>query len=203
MSVIQRFESKKNKVLKVRMEDNYYIRKEYADYSRMAKEFEILKHMDTRGANIPKPYKMESNTIHMAFIDGILLLDYYTELEKRQEDEYEDFIHKLAQAHLNIYLSLNFFDKNMILKDMNFRNYLISNDVIYRIDFEDCEQGNIAGDIGKLAAFALTYNPVKTAWKKKFTNRLIRIFSETFKIQIEQISYEMNKELELIKARRK
>ncbi|MCG8481936.1 MAG: hypothetical protein MJA31_01395, partial [Clostridia bacterium] len=155
-------ESKKNKVFKIHKENSCYIRKDYEDENRMVKEYKILKLMAENDVNIPTIYKQDKDSIYMEYIEGTLLLDYFIELEKKHENHYDEFIKKVVKAHQDIYSALHTFEKNTILKDMNFRNYLVKEDKIYRIDFEDCEPGKIESDIGKLAAFALTYDPVNT-----------------------------------------
>jgi thiamine kinase-like enzyme len=93
-------------------------------------------------------------------------------------------------------------NEQIVLYDVNFKNFIITDTKIYGIDFEQSQAGSIAEDAGKLSAFALTYNPSMTEWKIKFRNIFIDILSKELNIEKEKIITEEKKELKAIEKRR-
>ena len=74
-----------------------------------------------------------------------------------------------------------------ILYDVNLRNFLLNHKGIVKVDFEDCRRGTMEGDIGKMAAFILTYDPIFTDFKKDFAADMINEAILKLKIDKEQV----------------
>lgn len=203
MEVIKLYKSKKNHVCQVNINGKICVMKKYFDEYSVVKEQEILSLLGSKELSVPKVLWNQDNQMCLDYIEGITVLDYLIELENKSSDsEYVDFINHFADLHKDLYEALRGYKKDMILGDMNLRNYITNKGKIFRIDFEDCTAGNIETDIGKMAAFALTYDPSFTDWKKTYVNSLIDIFSERINISKEKVVAEMERELDLIKIRR-
>ncbi len=203
MEIIEFFKSKKHSVCKVDNKGCICVLKKYTDKHALIKENDILNFLVQKKLNVPEVLMKSDRQLYLEYINGITLMDYFTELEIDLSEGYENFLNRFAEFHKSLYCFLGEYKENMILGDMNFRNYIIMGRKISRIDFEDCVAGNIETDIGKMAAFALTYDPSFTNWKKKFVERMIDVFSGNLNLSKEKIRTEMKKELENIKIRRK
>ncbi len=203
MKIIKIFKSKKHNVCKVSIEENIYVLKEYSNKHSFIKEYDILNFLASKHLNVPEILANDGNQLYLDYIKGMNFLDYFTELEIRLSEGYEDFLNRFADFHRVLYQALREYKKDTILGDMNFRNYIIMGKRISRIDFEDCTVGAIETDIGKMAAFALTYDPSFTIWKKKFSRKLTDIFSDKLNLSKEKIITAMEKELDDIRIRRK
>lgn len=203
MEVIQHYKSKKNKVYKININGDLFIVKHYKDQTNIEKEYALLKYLNNYSLNTPIAHNCQNLKMYMDYIEGVTLLDYFIELENNNVSDYKLFLEQFSKYHKNLYGVLNKYQQNMILNDMNFRNYIIKNNQLFRIDYESCSLGSIESDVGKLAAFALTYAPAFTHWKKVFADYLITHFCSTLSIAKEKVIQEMEKELTAIKIRRK
>lgn len=169
------------------------------------KEVDILRHLKEYGVLVPEVFYTSSNLIIMEHISGEVLLDKILNLEseddKLPEAAYK-IIYDLAHWLKSFYFAMTKWKKRLYVKeDVNLRNF-IYRDRIYGIDFENCHPGVVEEDIGKLCAFILTYSPEFTPWRCKFTENLIRIFTEEMLLDTEVVIMEMRKEIAVISGRR-
>jgi tRNA A-37 threonylcarbamoyl transferase component Bud32 len=198
-----KLQSKKNEVYRIIDNEGSYILKEFSNVDSMNKELELLQLLNKKGLSTPNIIKIEEMNLCLEDLGDITLLDYYESMERINSHDCEVTIRKLCKW-MKTYYSITsiYFNDSYIISDVNFRNFIIKENDIYGIDFEDSRVGNIEIDAGKIAAYGLTYTPMMTKWKIDFTNKFIDIFSIELNINKESIVQECNKELEKIKIRR-
>lgn len=196
--------SKRNHVQRIISDDSSFVSKLFYDENNFNKEIELLSIMDRSGAKVPKILKSSKQELIMEDLGDFTLLSWYEKLEKQNSYDYEHIIIKLCHWLKNFYsITFGYFKQSYIVFDVNFRNFIIFNSDVYGIDFEQSCVGTIETDAGKLAAFALTYDPSYTEWKLKFHDKLIEILSRELNIKKEAILLEEQKEMDAIKKRRK
>lgn len=210
--VIKRFHSKKNEVYLVRMKKDGimepFIFKRYST-SKSNKEMEsyILKQVKFNDLDVPKVYYEDEESILMEYIKGKTLLQIIEDLEENQKDMFNDeenkeIAFKVLNWMNNFYNILRKIEgKDMILEDINFRNFIIS-DKVYGIDFEDCKEGYRERDAGRFCAYLLTYNPIFSKWKIKMCQLILKILIKHYKYNIDMLLREIKLELCSIKSRR-
>ncbi len=196
--------SKRNQVQRVIKDNNSYIFKTFAQADDFMNEVELLKILKEDGANVPNILEEGHNFLFLEDLGDETLLNGFESMEKHNRTEYKDLILKLSKW-LEIFYSITFsrYGKKLILNDVNFRNFILFENEIYGIDFEQSCTGAIETDAGKLSAYALTYEPSITQWKIDFRNELIDILSEELNIDRQQILNEEKKEIKSIENRRK
>ena len=188
--------SKRNRVLRIDEGDKSYISKKFFQSADFINEEYFLKILKNGGANVPLILGEGQNLLLLEDLGDETLLKCYENLEKKNSTEYKDIILKLSEWLKTFYrLTLTSFGKQIIINDVNFRNFILYNNGIYGIDFEQASLGKIETDAGKLSAFALTYEPSMTEWKIKFRNELINTLSEELNIQKQLIVCEERKEI--------
>ena len=194
--------SKRNKVMRIVKEDGTYIVKKFENKENYIREKEILNILKNAKVKVPSIIKSEQNSLYLEDLGGITFLDWYENQEKNNSYDLS-MIYKLCQWLKDFYKAVfQYYNKQIILSDVNFRNFIITNQEIYGIDFEQTQAGSIAADLGKLTAFALTYDPTMTEWKINFRNIFIDILSKELSIKTEIIIAEEKKELSAIERRR-
>lgn len=196
--------SKRNEVYRIYDDDKTYISKIFTSFDTFHKEKEILSIMKKEGANVPYIIKSSQNKILMEDLGEETLLNWYENLEKQNSNEYNCMLVKLC-AWLKKFYNITFthYNEQFVLQDVNFRNFIIKNNEIYGIDFEQSCPGNIETDAGKLTAYALTYEPYMTKWKIDFRNKFIDILSKELNLDKNLILIEEKKEIKSIEKRRK
>lgn len=205
--VEKQFVSKKNKVWLIdyftKDSEKKCIVKCFNGYNLCNKEYIYLNNLKIKGIKVPDVYYVGIDYIVEEFLDGILLLDYINNMENTGDYRFIDLFDMLFMWFNEFYnYTEKIMSKRIILKDINFRNFIIKDDSIYGFDFEDCTIGKIEEDIGKIAAFSLTYYPIFTNWKIEFVKSFIEYFYNKLHLSKTDVMVEMNKELEKIGKRR-
>lgn len=195
--------SKRNFVSRIVNKDITYISKTFASLEDFKHECEVLDVLKKAGVNVPNILEISGQKILLEDLGDYTLLSWYENLEKQNSYNYDDIIYNLCSWLRNFYKATkSHFNHSYIINDVNIRNFMIKNNEIYGVDFELSCYGNIEVDAGKLAAYALTYNPAMTEWKIRFRDKFIKVLSEQLSINIELIIKEEKKELQEIKKRR-
>ncbi len=194
-----RLESRRNEVWLVENEE-IYIQKRYTQPESKQQELFYLEIM--KGMHVPAVERVEKEWIQLSYLEGRLLLDIYEELERQQASPLH-VIRQLVNSMEEFYQkTIEHFGRSHSLGDMNFRNYIIRENICYRIDLEECTQGTIEEDVGRLMAFAMWYDPICTNWKEVFIATLKKECEERFHLQGEQIQGYYEDEVGRIKIRR-
>lgn len=194
--------SKRNNVFRIVEDEGTYILKEFENHENYIREKEVLSILKKAGINVPSIIKAEENYLYLEDLGEVNFLEWYEEQEKNNALDIS-MVYNLCSWFKDFYSAVfEFYKKQFILYDVNFKNFIICDNKVYGIDFEQVRPGHIEEDAGRLSAFALTYNPSMTEWKMDFRNILINILSNELNIEKEKIISEENKELAAIKKRR-
>lgn len=196
--------SKRNQVYRIYDNDNTYISKTFMDSGNILKEIEILKLLKDKSIKVPNILDIKDNTLILEDLGEITLLDWFEQMEKTNSTDYSEIIYKLSLWLKKFYSATKeYYNIQMILYDVNLRNFIIKDNEIYGIDFEQTQPGQIEEDIGKMVAYCLTYNPDFTEWKKVFIEELMDTMSDKLGIEKKIIIVKKDKEIDLICKRRK
>ena len=194
--------SKRNNVFRIVEDEGIYILKKFENHENYIREKEVLSILKKEGVNVPSIIKAEENYLYLEDLGEVNFLEWYEEQEKNNALNIS-MVYELCSWFKDFYSAVfEFYKKQFILYDVNFKNFIICDNKVYGIDFEQVKPGHIEEDAGRLSAFALTYNPSMTEWKMDFRNILINILSNELNIEKEKIISEENKELAAIKKRR-
>ncbi len=197
-----KLKSKRNNVFRIVEDEGIYILKKFENHENYIREKEVLSILKKEGVNVPSIIKAEENYLYLEDLGEVNFLEWYEEQEKNNALNIS-MVYELCSWFKDFYSAVfEFYKKQFILYDVNFKNFIICDNKVYGIDFEQVKPGHIEEDAGRLSAFALTYNPSMTEWKMDFRNILINILSNELNIEKEKIISEENKELAAIKKRR-
>lgn len=165
--------------------------------------------------NVPRLYYAGESFLILEFLGRKNLLDYILEEENkvynqiRKSDSkpglsnYKPFLDALGFiTNFNNYMKA-IKNRSYILHDMNFRNFILVSDRIFRVDFEDCREGEVEEDAGKFIAFFLTYKPEFTSWKKKLAASIKKHCITNLHMNGKLLEEEILKEFDSMKSRRK
>lgn len=165
--------------------------------------------------NVPRLYYVGESFLILEFLGRKNLLDYILEEENK---EYTQIGKSDSKSGLSNYKPLldalgfitdfnNYMkaikNRSYILCDMNFRNFILVSDRIFRVDFEDCREGEVEEDAGKFIAFFLTYKPEFTHWKKQLAASIQKHCITHLHMNGKLLEEEILKEFNSMKSRRK
>lgn len=195
--------SKRNLVSRIVNEDRTFISKNFVSIDSFEHECEVLNVLKKAGVNVPNIIKIHEQQLLLEDLGDFTLLSWYENLEKQNSCDYENILYELCLWLKSFYIATkSHYNNSYIISDVNMRNFMIKNNKIFGIDFEQSCFGGIEEDAGKLSAYALTYNPAMTEWKLRFRDKFIKILSKELFINVDLIINEEQKELEVIKKRR-
>ncbi len=184
---------------------DFYIWKKMKSEELFQHEKEVLEILYNHGVAVPRIIESGDRELLLEYIEGTLFIDEFEKMESRISDEKEiqNCIEKLLEWLTQFYKAMEeVYGVTMTLQDVNFRNYILHNNQVYGIDFERCAQGEVADDLGKIAAFALMYEPRETKWKKQFVQCFTDMCVKTMDVSLVQIEEAFEKELLEICRRR-
>jgi hypothetical protein len=195
--------SKRNRVLRIIEGDESWIRKEFKVMKRFSAEAGMLKVLKAEGIRVPKILKVGPDHLLLEDLGDWTLLDWFEKAEEDNLENYESMIQGMVDFLREFYIvSHKVFGEPMVMYDMNFRNFIVREDALYRVDLEQTCKGSIESDIGKLLAFATTYHPPGTDWKMKFRDRLFEQLTDALVLHRETVLEEEMKEYREMNSRR-
>lgn len=196
-------ESKRNHVIRIYDGDETFIRKEFKIMKRFSAEAGMLKVLNDEGIRVPKILEVGPDYLILEDLGDQTLLTWLEKAENENLDDYKGVIESLADFLKSFYrASERIFGETMLMYDMNFRNFIVHEDVIYRVDLEQATKGVIESDIGKLLAFSTTYDPPGTEWKMIFRDRLLEGLTEELNLDRELVLMEEADEFRAMESRR-
>lgn len=210
----ERFLSKQNAVSLVSFIDRlgkerqWVVKRYSSPEGHMEKEAEILTLLYKEGLTVPEVIYAGETNIVMRHIKGITMLEWMEGKEQEAVDAriqggVLNAVEELTCWLKNFYaIMAHNYGESVILGDVNLRNFILA-DRIYGVDFENCRQGKIEEDIGKLCAFALTYDPPYTRWKCLLVSAMKEIMSGVLQLSEKELAAEIDKELHEMGKRRK
>ncbi|MDI9486902.1 MAG: RIO1 family regulatory kinase/ATPase [Bacillota bacterium] len=164
--IIKELISKKNKVYLVNHSQwGKCIKKVYIDKIGFENEKKILLRLS--GERAPKLYDYGYNTVYMEYVEGNLLLD--------------EIIEKPTQYHTvkAFYEFLVWFLSKLELVpcDLNFRNFIIKDNICFGLDFEETKKGDILECLTKAIAYCYLYD-LEYQKKREFVSSLLKCASQ-------------------------
>ncbi len=212
--IVKKFQSKRNLVFLIEIKDKKGEVKEYVlkDYKTCVvnknTETYALKKLRENYLAVPKIYYEAEDFIIIEYIKGNTLLDIIEINEKKQGEGFDteynvDILYKVIKWMNDFYgISKEIFNENIILGDINFRNFIIT-DKVYGIDFENCKRGYAEVDGGRFCAYLITYNPAFSEWKMKLCKLVIEIMKNDFNYNKDLVIKNFQQELVCISRRRR
>ena len=213
-TVERKIESRRNDVFllkasKTGATSEFLIYKKYSEPDKIEREQEMLSLLHSRGVAVPQVYGTGDGYILLEYLDGPLFLDFFC-WQENTGASMGGSLH--GTSYQTIYSLCSWFKdfyavsredpaRQLIMGDVNFRNFLIR-EKVYGMDLEECREGKIEEDVGSLCAFALTYSPPFTPWKTTMVGEMFRVFCGELQLEQELLREEIKKSLLQIAQRR-
>ena len=197
IEIKKKFKSRENNVYLVRAyKDNneawdLVVKRTNSHYG-IKKEIEILKHLNEYGVMSPEIYYNTSNLVVMKYIHGEALLDRLLIPDKKNMTELKQTIEKLIYWFISYYRAMTVWNKNLYIKsDVNLTNFIICDDIIFGLDFENCRPGIVEEDIGRLCTNILMCNPNNFTFNHDLLYKIIKMTSQEVRIDTERVIREI------------
>ena len=170
------FPSKKNRVFLSTVDGRRYAVKVFRGEwrERASVEYGVLLDCAARGVKVPEPMALFEGVIVMAPVDGPVASDVFDSLcaSGRGRDigsEQERLADMLARWLAQFHMAFGF---GLARGDTILRNFIVTEDDVVGLDFEEAARGDTISDLGQICASALMTDPAFTAPKFAFAKRL-------------------------------
>ena len=147
--------------------------------------------------SVPRILARSSSALCLEYITGKTLLECLEEMEPLNRS-FSDMLDGLVYFLQQFYAAL----PGCIYGDINLRNFIATKNGVFGVDLEEVKPGLIQTDIGRIAAFILTYHPADTEYKKESIRYLVDLAVARFKLEAQDIHTEKQKEFDAMKKRR-
>lgn len=174
MKIIKRFYSKKNFVCLLKDNETMAVYKLFSDRANYLKEKNYYQIFHDTNLSVPAllASKDENCSILLEYLDDETVLDRLEFYEKNHD------LNKASELLISIFQWLESFhqldvikSKNLSFYDMNLRNFIILNTVIYGVDFESIQKGDLLSDTAKLIGMYLNYDEKYSPFKLETVTR--------------------------------
>lgn len=149
------------------------------------------------GLHVPRILARGRSSLCMEYIPGETMLQCLENAEK-QNRSFEEYIDLFLRFLQGVYTA----NLGQIYGDVNLRNFILTKGGLWGVDLEESCNGSVSADIGKVAAFILTYRPAETEYKQRTAQYLMERSSVLFGITNQDIEHEKELELSAMKRRR-
>ena len=198
-SEIISFKSKRNKVFL----RGGIVEKHFASEKCALIESETLERLRVAGVRVPEICIKGATVLKMRYIPGKTLPDLIEHLENcRVASEPGELAGKLIGWLETFYSAVNTERTGEIRGDVNGRNFIFDDLDCWGVDFEETVYGAREQDIGRIAAFVLTYDPPGTELKYNLADTIMRKAEQILGIDMEEACRQRDMELEAISLRR-
>ncbi|WKY47095.1 hypothetical protein Q5O24_12095 [Eubacteriaceae bacterium ES3] len=211
-STLKKYNSKKNQVSLIHLvKDDWDCRaimKEFASLKGLEQELKTLNALNDKKIKTVKFYGRNQNVLLYEYINARTLCEFLEEVEPQNEEIVFKNSAFIAQDILLPFtkvidlLESFHVETGLAFYDINLRNFLLYQDSVVAIDFEDTREEDFSVDFGRFLAFILTYAPSNTKWKKTLVKDLEIYIKANIDVEFESVIRAREKELANIKKRR-
>jgi len=182
------------------------VKKHFATAEAAAFEAKELRTLHAMGVRVPEVYELDGAVLKMQYILGETLPDIIAHLENSTGlpdlEAVADKAKKIIGWFYDFYKAVNTDETGEIRGDVNGRNFVFDGSYCWGVDFEEKSFGDKEKDIGRLIAFALTYEPPGTLVKAELADMLLKYAIVELGVLAEEVCHQRDLELEAMKRRR-
>lgn len=185
--ILSTLSSKDKKVYKVQSGDTVYILKEYKDETTAKKAVDTVRKVALTGY-APEVIEFEGNKAVFEFIDGENLYDAFRNATMTDDKAAMEML----ANRLSIFLQMMHSYTNCVMKEIDFKNYIIKDGRVIGVDFSYVENGMPYEDVASAISYALLNSVGEYYDCYPFIDKLL----ECFQLKLIDIVNEINASLQ-------
>ncbi|HAE43280.1 MAG TPA: hypothetical protein DCG34_10260 [Clostridiales bacterium] len=205
MKILKKFYSKKNFVCLLEDNQTMAVYKLFSDRENYLKEKNYYQVFHDTNLAVPAllASKNEDCSILLEYLNDETALDCLEFYEK-----YHD-LDKASELLISIFQWLESFhqldvikSKNLSFYDMNLRNFILLNTVVYGVDFESIQKGDLLSDTAKLIGMYLNYDEKYSSFKLETVARFKHFIEKEGCFETDTLEKTISTEIVAINDRR-
>ncbi|WP_026393886.1 RIO1 family regulatory kinase/ATPase [Acetobacterium malicum] len=209
--VLRQFKSKKNRVQLIEISAGQQvirlIEKTFTEAVALKKELSMLNLLHEMAFSVPECLGQFDRVLLYEYLGGMTLCEKLEIAEVCEPDLFSGPVNRDNEITELFKKTIDWLDQlhqktGLTFYDINLRNFIVRDNLVYAIDYEDFSKLKPVVDYGRLLAFILTYKPVFTEWKKALIRELEDYLNNEIKVNMDEVRQEKERELARINERR-
>lgn len=209
--VLRQFKSKKNRVQLIEISAGQQvirlIEKTFTEAVALKKELSMLNLLHEMAFSVPECLGQFDRVLLYEYLGGMTLCEKLEIAEVCEPDLFSGPVNRDSEITALLKKTIDWLNRlhqktGLTFYDINLRNFIVRDNQVYAIDYEDFSKLKPAVDYGRLLAFILTYKPVFTEWKKALIRELEDYLNNEIKVNMDEVRHEKERELARIRERR-
>ncbi|WP_373485431.1 RIO1 family regulatory kinase/ATPase [Acetobacterium malicum] len=209
--VLRQFKSKKNRVQLIEISAGQQvirlIEKTFTEAVALKKELSMLNLLHEMAFSVPECLGQFDRVLLYEYLGGMTLCEKLEIAEVCEPDLFSGPVNRDSEITALLKKTIDWLNRlhqktGLTFYDINLRNFIVRDNQVYAIDYEDFSKLKPAVDYGRLLAFILTYKPVFTEWKKALIRELEDYLNNEIKVNMDEVRHEKERELARISERR-
>lgn len=209
--VLRQFKSKKNRVQLIEISAGQQvirlIEKTFTEVVALKKELSMLNLLHEMAFSVPECLGQFDRVLLYEYLGGMTLCEKLEIAEVCEPDLFSGPVNRDSEITALLKKTIDWLNRlhqktGLTFYDINLRNFIVRDNQVYAIDYEDFNRLKPAVDYGRMLAFILTYKPVFTEWKKALIRELEDYLNNEIKVNMDEVRQEKERELARISERR-
>lgn len=196
--VLHRYKSRRNRAELVRTDAGQVVIKTFSEEAAFQKERHIYNLLQETDLPCARLIAAENKTLVLSRLPGRNLVDCLEGQEQTGRPVW-DIWEKLVEWLIAFQRQTGF-----LMTDVNLRNFLYdeTTNVLYGVDFEECDVCDLAISAARLAAFIRTYKPENTLLKQEIAQYVLNLFARSCGLEVNALLRETERQETRILERR-
>lgn len=197
--ILAQYKSRRNSTCLIRGEAGRAVVKTFPEEGALQKELRIYRLLEDKAIPCAKVIRAEGNCLVLSELPGQTLVECLQQQEQRGRPVWgvwEKLVAWLTAFHRQT---------GFVMTDVNLRNFLYDEktEMLYGLDFEECDTGSLVIPAARVAAFIRTYDPANTRLKQTISQYVLKLFARSCEVEVEQLFLESKRQEKLILEHRK
>lgn len=197
--ILESYKSRRNCAQLIQTPAGRFVRKTFAEESSFQKELQIYELLHSKKIACARVIEAGNKTLLLSHLPGRNLVDCLQQQEQLGKpiwSVWEKLVQWVTAFHK---------ETGLAMTDVNLRNFIYdeTENMLYGLDFEECEACDMLISAAGVAAFIRTYKPENTALKQEISRYVLELFAQNGEMEVESLFLETARQEEKILARRK
>ena len=195
---VGKYKSRRNDVRLVQTDEGRCVVKVFPEGEAFHRELQMYRLLQDGGLPCAAVLAAQENTLVLTQLPGRNLVDCLEEQEQTGRpvwNVWEKLVEWLIAFHRHT---------GLVMTDVNLRNFLYDEktNMLYGVDFEECDVGSMAVCAARVAAFIRTYTPAHTALKQELSQYILNRFAQECGLECDTLVREAGRQEEKLLERR-
>lgn len=197
--ILESYKSRRNSAQLIQNNAGRFVRKTFSDEASFRKELQIYKLLHSKKIACAQVIETGDKTLLLSELPGMNLVDCLQQQEQLGKPLWAVW-EKLVE-----WMTAFYEKTGLSMTDVNLRNFIYDEkeNMLYGLDFEECDACGILVPAASVAAFIRTYEPENTPLKQEISKYILEQFARKLEVEVERLVLESARQETMILARRK